>query len=1740
MKTFFFFLTFLIAQSSSAEIGINPTAKTFAKEGGGGAIFVSGTGSWEASSASPWITVFTPVGNGQGTVAYLVSLNNSADTRQGTILVSDKIYTITQNGYDSSISPTSTSVAEGGGSGVVSVTVGPGISWTAVSDVDWIQVDSAGGLSSGQVNYTVEAYEGVQPRFGSITIAGNTFDVTQTGGDLALSPSSASLSYGATAIPNIGVEALASTSWSVVSNATWISVVDAGRGFGDSAITLGVGENPSYLERVGTVSVGSKTFTVTQEGTPNLRLEINPTEATADASGAIGNVAVLATPDAPWTSESLAPWITVSGGSTGAGNGNISYVVSPNTNLEERIGQIKINPPVPPAKPDLDKGLLFEVYGAEVFGNFKIIEGRYSWQEAKLDAEARGGRLAVLDTQDKIDAASIYLSGLSTEEIGGAWIGLTNNHLNTGSIRNRPDEYLWVTGQGLSASNWHPGTPNNAGGGATGAALRKWDSGSVFGWDDDSIDTVHNYLLTESTDSNSRGPILGGEFDLSGWARSKGPDNHLEGPSLQRQTDAFSMVVDFNVEALDSIKRLSEVTRPDGSYCTIWVNSSNEVVFRSGSEELKSIPLPATGNYRAYVTASESNDVNLVILSAPTGAADPVIISSGSEQFSQPPFPVDIELGDIRLKESNVPSVGQLRDAFISGYKLYERALTQKEIEKYRTNDEAYVPDEPAPTQHFNLNGSGVSSKNNSLAAITDMISVPDRFGVEGSALKSNGDGYVRISSSVDTRAFSSWLRFDSVSDQRSVLSNFASEFSLVGPNGYSYQSAQADAASRGGRLAVLNSPEKIIDARAVYQTGSQQDTWIGLSKDSNGVFRWINGEILQEPAPWSIAHSPESAKTYAGFWGADKGKWITFTNSPTERSYGYLLEGNYNGNGFSIANGFLTIGGVDVLKVPKSQWLHFAVTVGTDGFKQIFINGEEIFSTKDSFDLNLATQFKMRFDGAVDMVSTYGYALSPAQIRSIYESQKPETYFHTITQEAFQPSVEPAQASVSSSGGSASTNLILSGNVQWTATTTTPWLNITSSTTGAGSAEIRVVASRNPTVYERTGTVLVAGQTFSVIQPGLNVDLEYEQPIFRAAGGDLTIDVATEAGAAWEVSTDADWIIPVLPAGGSAFGSGSAFIIVAGYSDTTSSRSGILNIAGKEVVISQRGYDLSVSPQVAEVGSNAGAGEFGVTAPLTAVWEAIVTEPWITLIGGQDGRGNGTVRYSLGSNTTGAPRTGKVIVSGEEYLITQYAGIQVTVNAASDGTASGSGSYDTNEVAILTAEADPGYVFSHWTGDGVGSDNPLELIVDSVKSVTANFIPESAVTQFQQPIFAELAVKDQVIAQKDNQIQTGTITIANLQSGIDALAAANVELQQSYNAVVIERDARPTDSDGDGLTDEKEEELETDPQEVTAFYLEAADPLAIETARLAGRSEVLNAPQNFNLYTSSQYNSVVTQRDARPTDSDGDGLTDEKEEELGTDVSEETVFYLKAAFDSAVNSSRQLGRNDVTGDPASYSLIGLGAYNTVVVQRDARPTQAAFDSAVNSSRQLGRNDVTGDPASYSLIGLGAYNTVVVQRDARPTQAAFDSAVNSSRQLGRNDVTGDPASYSLVDLSAYSAVVAQRDARPTQVQCDVAALEALTEGRNQVRNNPTAYQLTTLSAYNLVVSERDARPTLAEIQDARPGAILLTPNQDGMIEFKLDIEETNDLEAWSHKGKSVEAGFPLEPGKKFFRFSLQR
>ena len=40
---------------------------------------------------------------------------------------------------------------------------------------------------------------------------------------------------------------------------------------------------------------------------------------------------------------------------------------------------------------------------------FSIVEGEYSWEEARVDAESRGGRMAVLDSTQKIEKANNFL-----------------------------------------------------------------------------------------------------------------------------------------------------------------------------------------------------------------------------------------------------------------------------------------------------------------------------------------------------------------------------------------------------------------------------------------------------------------------------------------------------------------------------------------------------------------------------------------------------------------------------------------------------------------------------------------------------------------------------------------------------------------------------------------------------------------------------------------------------------------------------------------------------------------------------------------------------------------------------------------------------------------------------------------------------------------------------------------------------------------------------------------------------------------------------------------------------------------------------------------------------------------------------------------------------------------------------------------------------------------------------------
>ena len=760
---------------NNTNITVASIGRTFDKAGGAASVLTGGSGVWSAWTDSAWITLNRANGEAGVSCIYAVGANFTAGTRMGRIYIEDKVFTVTQTGYTGAISPESAEWDCAGGSGEIAVTVDAGVAWTAAANVDWIAVEPRSGRSSGTVKYTVVGYDETPTRSGSVTVAGETFSVTQTGVDVTLTPMTKTLDWRANAF-EVMVGALAETHWTPVPEASWLSVVDAGYGYGDSAILVAVGENPSAQTRVGTVAVGSKRVTVTQTGTSDLTLELTPAEATASAVGAYGNIAVYGTPDAAWEAAATVEWITISSGATGAGNGNIKYIVMANPLLEERTGKIKVT--------------------------------------------------------------------------------------------------------------MTPGT--------------------------------------------------GG------------------GPALEA---------------------------------------------------------------------------------------------------------------------------------------------------------------------------------------------------------------------------------------------------------------------------------------------------------------------------------------------------------------------------------------------------------------------------------------------------------------------------VHTVRQGVIEPTVAPAAVAFRASGGSTNVQLTVADNTQWTATSNDSWLRLTSASSSAGSAKISFDAAANPSTEGRQGTLTIAGKTVSVSQAGLWSRLNYDGKVFGTGSDSGFVDVQVEGDGTWTASSDASWLTLMDTNG---HGSASIMFVVDDYNTAVASRTAVVTIAGKTVEITQRGYELSIDPAVAELGSNAGAGEIGISAPIDALWEAMVTVDWIRLVGETTGLGNGTLRYTVTDNTSGELRTGKIIISGQEYMVTQHANLTLTALVNGSGTVTGAGDYETNARVTLTAVPAEGFAFTHWSGDAVGVEPEVSIVMDMAKTVTAHFIPEDAAARLAEEKAAQggFYTREQMkaLAMGDTVIEV---------DGESGTVDLTVQLQESGNLAGGEWDGVDVGEGGGSVTVDEEGKvhIRVAPKGNTAFY---------------------------------------------------------------------------------------------------------------------------------------------------------------------------------------------------------------------------------------------------------------------------------------------------------------------------------
>ncbi len=157
-----------------------------------------------ASNSTSWLTLpYNPTGSGNGTLNYYVAANTAGTSRSGTLTVMGQTFTVSQAAAvpcTYSISPTSQSFTSAAGTGSVAVTAGSGCAWTSTSNASWITITGgSNGTGNGPVNYSVAANTSTTARNGTLTIAGQTFNVSQAAQacTYAISPTGKSFSAAA-------------------------------------------------------------------------------------------------------------------------------------------------------------------------------------------------------------------------------------------------------------------------------------------------------------------------------------------------------------------------------------------------------------------------------------------------------------------------------------------------------------------------------------------------------------------------------------------------------------------------------------------------------------------------------------------------------------------------------------------------------------------------------------------------------------------------------------------------------------------------------------------------------------------------------------------------------------------------------------------------------------------------------------------------------------------------------------------------------------------------------------------------------------------------------------------------------------------------------------------------------------------------------------------------------------------------------------------------------------------------------------------------------------------------------------------------------------------------------------------------------------------------------------------------------------------------------------------------------
>jgi hypothetical protein len=269
--------------------------------------------------------------------------------------------------------------------------------------------------------------------------------------------------------------------------------------------------------------------------------------------------------------------------------------------------------------------------------------------------------------------------------------------------------------------------------------------------------------------------------------------------------------------------------------------------------------------------------------------------------------------------------------------------------------------------------------------------------------------------------------------------------------------------------------------------------------------------------------------------------------------------------------------------------------------------------------------------------------------------------------------SVNPLAGSIAAGGGAGGFNVDTQAHCTWTAVPSAPWISITNGASGTGAGPVGYSLLPNPAAAQRSGSIDVNGELFSITQFGSGCSFAINPPSISAPalGGAAFVNIAaSDASCSWS-SSSTDLV--VNPASGT--GSVGVMVLVP-TSTLAASRQLTATIAGQTFAVTQSGIDctVSLSPYDAVVAAAGGDGSVGVTVAAGCQYDTTLGPNWISVTSGASGTGSGTLVYKVAPNSSTVARSGSITIGGQAFQVTQdAAACTVTINTASLGSPFGS-----------------------------------------------------------------------------------------------------------------------------------------------------------------------------------------------------------------------------------------------------------------------------------------------------------------------------------------------------------------------------------------------------------------------------------------------------------------------------------